>query len=623
MDKFYLAEETLGYVSAPDESNIDSRLLVSGSQNVLIDYQKKVKIRSGYNRFGAANTGLTPVKNAWNWETSTGFKAPMRYYDDELEVYLGTVDGYKINAWKRVRNGWTSTEMLRMAAIYEGTTELEDLAVFVNGDDNLYAWNGAVAVVSSVTANTIKKKGTATFAENRFFASGNKTLINVRTGTEFTYTGGEGTTTLTGVSGSPVTDGMVAGDVLVQKMITSADTPAANRNNDTIYSFENQLVVGSNDDEIVYISKNTAYTDFTFSSPRTSGQGALLTLTDPMIGATSLGSDLIIFAGKSEIFKAEYMQLDVGGTLTETLKVKKLDVGVNQGLLNQECLVPIGNSVAYLTNETALRIVSDASEFGGLKPKTFSNPIKPDFDDEDWSNAQGIWYKNILYFSAPANSHIYMLNFMEDADGKVKRFWNPPQILPVRAFSIIDLDDGDGQKLYGHSNSVPESYLLFDGASDQQYDGMAVKDKIPIDAQAVFAYNNMDKKGVLKNFDEYYVEGEITPNTNDLICEIRYDYGGATQIIELTIDGSDEDILEGAIGYNSLAQQSLATNPMGGLLNTPEDTRRFRTVLEIAKEDFYERQIVFKTNDVDRYWAIITHGGNDKLSNRKNYNIKK
>jgi len=622
MDKFFLAEETLGYTTSPDPSNTDFRFLANGSKNVLIDYQKKVKSRSGYTRLGAANTALTPTRNSWSWETSTGFKAPMRFYDDELEVYLGTVDTEEIDAWKRVRSGWSTAEMLRMATWFD-TTESLDFAVFVNGDDNLYAWNGAVAVVSSVTSNTITKKGTTTFAQNRFFTASNRTLINVRTGTEFTYTGGEATTTLTGVSGDPTADVMVAGDILVQKVITTADKPSANRNNDTIYSFQNQLVIGSNDDEEVYISKNTDYTDFAFSSPRTPGEGALLTLTDPMIGAISLGSSLVIFAGRSEIFKAEYQQLEVGSALTETINIKKLDVGVDQGLLNPECLVPIGNSVAYLTNETTLRLISSPDDIEGINPRTFSNPIKPDFDAEDWSNAQGMWYKNVLYFSAPANSRVYMLNFVEDADGKIKRFWNPPQILPVRAFSLIDLDDGNGQQLYGHSNSIPESYLLFDGASDQQYDGMAVADKIPIDAKAVFAYNNYKQRGLLKNFDEYYIDGEITPNTSDLICEIKYDFDGATQMIEKIIDGTDEDILEGSVGFNSLAQQSLAINPMGGLLNAPSDARRFRTIFEISKEDFFEMQVSFSTNDVDRYWAIISHGSNAKLSNRKAINIKK
>jgi hypothetical protein len=615
--KYSLIEETSGYQTNSDELNTDARLLVAGSKNVLIDVTKKVKSRSGYTRLGDANTALTKIRNAWVWETSTGLILPQRVYDDELEVYLGTVDGTAINAWTRVSNGWSTTEMVRRANWFSATENI-DLQLMVQGDANIYMWSGAVAVVKSITGVTITKEGTTTFAQNRFLTAGDKNLICVRTGTEYVYTGGEGTTTLTGIAD---TTGIVAGDILVQKVITKSNLPEAGSTNHFIHNHENQICIGSEDDEEVHMAQNTDYQDFTPSSPRVAGEGATLTLTAPTRGFASLGSTLLIFSGDSTIFKIEYEQVAITTTLAETLKIKKLDTGVNQGALNQECIVPIGNAIAYLTNEVALRIIEAPEQLTGINPKTYSNPIKPDFDAEDWTGSFGIWYKNILIFSAPAGSRLYMLNFVEDADGKTFRFWNPPQVLPVGAMSIFDT--GDGKELYGHSNSVPETYLLFDGASDGQYTDMDMDDKLPIEAIAIFAYNNYKQRGVLKNFDEYYIEGEITPSTTELEMGLNYDYGGVTQAIEKFIDGSDDDILLGAVGYNSLAQQSLAMNPLGGLLNPPKDTRKFRVCFEIAKEDFYEMQAQFSTNDVDKYWAIISHGANATVSKRKDYIIKK
>lgn len=634
--KFLLAEEINGYVTNEDAGNTSPTLLVDGSQNVLIDALKKVKIRSGYERLGAKATDLTDCRNAWNWENSSGKKLPHKFYDDELEVYLGTIDGYAVNAWKRVINGLTTTKQLRSVIRKDGTggwwddTEKIDLEVMVNGDDKMYEWNGAVAVVESVTANTITKKGTTTFAENRFYTTRDMTLVNVRTGTEFAYTGGTGTTTLTGVTGSPVTDGMIAGDVLVQKVITYTDKPADGYNNDFIYNFENQIIVGSETSNDIYVSNNDDIDDFTYSSPRVPGEGALLTLDAPCRGLAAVGKYFIVGAGKSGFFKSNYNELDIGGTLTETLTIEKIVTGVNQGFLTQEAIVPIGNELAFLTNEVALRIISDPEELRkGSINKAFSTPIKPDFDAETWEDsdsiprAHGMWYKNMLIFTAPQESHMYILSFVEDANGKLNRFWNPPQILPVGPMALIDLEDGEGSKLYGFSNSTPEVYKLFEGKSDRVYDGIAARDKLPIHAIAKFAYNNYKNKGQLKNFDEYFVEGEITVNTNDLSMTLNYDYGGQTQSLEEIIDGSDEDILLGSVEYNSLGQQSLALNPLGGLLNPPSDARRFRVVFEEAKEDFFEIQPVFETNEADRYWAIIVHGANVKLSNRKPINIKK
>jgi len=633
MDKFILTEEVAGYVTNEEASNTSPKLLVAGSQNVFVDAQKKVKTRSGYTRLGVANTALTHCRNAWTWMCSRKYEAnnatttqtlAQRFYDDELEVYLNVVDGYSIKAWTRVASGWSTTKRMRSTSWYDAT-EKKDIQLMVVGDDKMYEWGGGVAVVDSVPGSTsVKKKGTNTFAQNNFYSTRNMTFICVRTGTEYTYTGGVTTTTLTGIAD---TAGLAANDILIQKVITTDNKPEDAYINDFIHTFNNQIVIGSETDGRVFISKDDDYDDFTEASPRVTGDGETITTDKTTKGLATLGEYLLIFSGTSTVHRVNFVQEAVGDVLTERTVIKRLDTGVNQGLLCQESIVPIGNALAFLTNEVACRIIENPEDLTGINPKTFSNPIKPDFDAEDWwdsgnnPDAFGIWYKNMLIYSVPQASHVYMLNFVEDADGAIKRFWNPPQILPVGPMSLIDLDDGKGSQLYGHSNAVPETYLLFDGASDGQYSDMAVEDKLPIATKAVFAYNNYGKRGVLKNFDTYYCEGEVVANT-DITMTLDYDYDGVTQSIEKTIEGDNEEILEGSIGFNSLAQQSLAVNPLGGLLNPPTDARRFRVEYEIAKEDFFELRVTFESDGVDNYWAVISHGGNTQLSNRKATNIK-
>src|SRR3990167_8532673 len=192
-ERYSLVSEFLEYNSAVHPSNADPRTLVAPSQNVLIDRQRKVHSRKGYTRLGASNTALTPIRNAWTWYTSTGTELPMRFYDDELEVYLGTIGGQAIDAWTRVLASWSTTEIMRATTWWDTGENLDELIMCI-GDDNLYEWNGAVATVSSITGTTVTKKGTNTFAQDRFYTTGDKTFIVVRTGTEFTYTGGETTT---------------------------------------------------------------------------------------------------------------------------------------------------------------------------------------------------------------------------------------------------------------------------------------------------------------------------------------------------------------------------------------------------------------------------------------------
>ena len=604
-----LTEESLGYVTAEDPVNTDRRFLVKGSQNVFIDRNRKVRSANGYSRLGAANAASTPVRNAWTWFTSTGQAWMQRFYDDELEVWVSTLDGVALNTWYRVANAWSTTEIMRAAAWWDDTENL-DFQIMVVGDDNLYRWNGAVAVAGSITVNTITKKGTPTFGQSRFYVSANRTLINVRTGVEYAYTGGVGTATLTGVTPDPTGD-ILENDVLIQKIVTNSNTPAADRNNHTIGVHENQLVVGSEDANEVYISKNTDYTSYTFSSPRVSGEGAILTLDGPSRGFGSLGAVLVAFAGENGIFRTEYEQITVSTTLAETLKIRKIAAGSRQGSFSADTVIQIGDSLIYLSNEPALRYIKDPLDLQGLDPRTLSNPIKPDFDAEDFTNAHAIWHRNAVYLCASVNSRTYVLEFVEDADGRVRRFWDPPQILPARAFSPL------GSDLYGHSNAVPETYKLFDGFSGVN----SSDEKLPIQAIAKFAYQNYGKRGLLKNFDLYQIEGEISSQTNDLLMTLNYDFEGAIQVVERTINSTDEGLLLGFVPSDSLAQQPLGQKPIGGSLTVPSDAQRFRVIFELAREDFHELQTTFETNEVDRYWAITVHGGNVRLSNRRAINI--
>jgi len=618
MKDFKLIDTILGYATAPSKINTDPRFLTAGSKNVLIDRQRKLKTRRGINRLGTGSTSENPVKNQVSWLSSTGQKWMLRNYDDELEVWVATLDGVVIDAWKRVINSLTTTEMLRFATWWKDAETL-DVLLFVQGNANHYQWGGGVAVAASVTANTITKAGTPTFGQNRFFANANLTLINTRTGTEYTYTGGLGTTTLTGVSPDPTGGAIAANDVLVQKVVTHTNEPVASRNNHSIGVFENHVLFGSEDDSEVYMTKNTDNTDTTFSAPRVAGDGGLFTLDGPSRGFGKLGRTLVLFAGDNSVFRVLFKEITVGSTLAEILDTKKMLSGANQGSYGPDTIVQLENAIIYLSKEPALRYFQDPEDIGS-NPKTLSNPIKPDFDAEDWTNAHAFWFRNAIYLTSPVNGRLYILEFVEDADGKLRRFWQPPQTLPVR--SLFELDG----KLYAGSNNVQETYELF---ADDTYSDMIANgthgnpdDKVPIPAMAAFSYNVYGKRALLKTFDEYFTEGEIRQNTK-ILLKFYYDFGGKTQTLERTIDGSDSDILEETLINASLGQQPLGQAPIGGRLDEPEDAAQFQIRHEIAREDFRKMQVVYSTESLDAFWAILSHGPNVELSRRRDIGIKK
>lgn len=602
-----------GYVTLPDSTNNDPDALVSGSQNVLVNDEEKIVTRKGYVLFGAENTALNAVESSLVpkgvWDTAYGRSIPLRAYDDELEAYFGTVDGDTVNAWKRVLDGWSSVKFV--GDTWWDTTETLDLLLFVNGDSNIYEWNGAVAVVDSTSGgNSITKKGTTTWAENGFYTTRNKTLINTRTGNEHTYTGGETTTTLTGVNN---TTGIQQGDVLVQKVVTNSNTPASGFDNDVLRVLNNQVFVGSNNDNEVFVSADDDFTDYTFSSPRTSGEGALLTLQDTTNAFARFDEVMVIFSGKSDIYRTEFAELEVGSSLAETLKIRKLKTSSNQSAQSQFVVTEIGDGVAFLTFEPTLRILTNIENIESPQIRTHSNPIKPDFDDEDWSNAQMIFDNRRLYLSAPANSRIYILEWRETADGAIQRFWQPPQVLPVRAWALID------DAIHGHSNGVPETYTLFSGKHDNG--GKNQNDKLPINAIAKFAYNSFDKRANFKTFNEHYFEGFISSNTKIKVA-FNYEFEGSKSATEKEIDGSNSAILFDPSTSVSLGQQSLGQQPLGGSDTDLSQNAKYRVIFRVPPQRFHEYQVVLSSNDVDQDWELIAMGANARLAGVHSATIK-
>lgn len=610
MQKYNVVEETLGYVTAESQTNTDERNLVAGSHDVLIDRQRKVTTRNGNTLYTDKVDSMKPTRNSRTWNTSTGSEFMIKGYDDELEVYIGTLDGVELNQFYRIADGFPTDAIPRMALWYDDG-EVLDLLMSVWGTDAIYVWGGGAFVVESTTATTITKEGTSTFAENRLFTTGNKTLVNPRTGNEHTYSAGEDGTILTVNN----TTDIQAGDVLLQKIITATPEPEANRNNHTIFVYQNHVCLGSDEDEEVFISKNTDYTNYTFSSPRVAGDGALLTLDDPVAGFADLSDELTIFAGKSAVYTAVPQDITVGSTLAETLKVKKYNIGVNQAAVNQEVIQEIGDSIIYLSHEPAVRQMYSPTEIaGGKDPRTLSNPIKPDMDAETWTNACSTWFKNAYYLSAPTNGRLYILEFVEDADGNLRRFWQAPQIMSIRPMNVY------AGLLIGHGATSPNTYQMFDSTAFS--DELDVDDKLPIHCVAKFAYRNFGDRFNDKIFDEHAIEGEISPST-EISLTLNYDFGGATSQVARTIDGSDVGLLQETLENTALAQQPLGQQPLGGAINAPTGAAKFRVIFEIAEEDFTEMQEVYETNDVDKFWSIISRGPNVSLSRRQNIGIKR
>lgn len=589
MKKFKLINEFSGYSNKADVTNIDPSFLIPPSQNVLINDGEKIVNRPGYSLYGASATALTPIVTSCDWLTSTGTEINIRSYDDELEFYYS-------GAWRRIKDGFSSVDF-SFTTVWDSTEKL-DLLLFANGDANMRMWTGAVTTFASATVNTITKEGSGTWAASRFLKNGTRSVTIG--GTDYAYTGGESTTTLTGVTPDPTAAGHAVGAVVTQTIRTTANTPASGFNNNILSTLKNQVYVGDYTRRDVYVSKNSSYTDFTFTSPtRLPGEGTLLTLDQTPIGFVSQEEDMYL-ATVDGWFKTEFtLSADLTG---ESFRVQKLKTTPLKGLYGRDSMCNVLNDVVYVTKDKTIDTLGRIQNINTPSSKPLSDPIKLELLDYDYTIAPHLkFHQNKLYATFPSEGKTLIYDFE-------KKYWNPPQLLPVRRFAIISND------LYGHSSAVPETYKLFDTST-------YADNTNPIESIAAFAYNNYGNRAWGKAFNEWYTEGYIKSNTI-LEYTSKFDFGGFGGISSFDIDGSDTDILFSTTTDNSLGKWPLGHLPLGSITDSISNLSKFRIINEIKDVDFYEHSPVYSTNAVDYQWEIIAFGGNAELSVSDNQPIK-
>jgi len=576
-----------GYNSRVDPTKLKEGYLVEGSQNVLSTDGENIKIREGTELLGAANTALNAIESSYDWKTHSAVERNLRSYDDELEVYY---DG----TWTRVENLWTDVDF--EFAEWWDETEKQDMLMFVNGDANIYAWSGGIAVIDSTTANTIKKTGTATWAEARFTTTDaygtRQVIIN---GSAYGYTGGEGTTTLTGVTGDPT--GEADASTVIQEVGTITNKPAST-NNDLISVLNNQLYIADFTKRFVYISKQNDFNTWSPSSPRVPGEAALLTLDGYPTAFIVQEEFMYVSAGTDQWYKTLF-ELSADGT-KEAVNIKRLKTSSQEAAISQGAVCNIKNNVAFVTQENGVDTLGRLENIDTPRSKPLSDAIKTELIDYTTTNVHTKYFKNNIYIALPSEGKVLIYNLE-------KGYWEAPQIMAIRRLAIID------DELCGHSSAVPETYKLFTGHNDNTN---------PIEAIAKFSYLQYGDRDRYKSLDEFYSEGYISSNT-DLTLQLNIDYDGSTSNPEYAIDGADEDILFLSVKTVGLGKDKLGENPLGTTTDDIDELSKFRQIDTMVKQDFFEIQPVYKTNQVDANWKILAIGSNATYSQNKPITIKK
>lgn len=453
---------------------------------------------------------------------------------------------------------------------------------------------------------TIYNQNGPTWKSQRFFSTISNRAITYK-GVSYTYTGGETTDTLTGLTSFPT---VTAGDATWQTpdviaLPSSITSPFPGFTPDLIGVQLNMVFLASTKSPVIFWSKNIDYTDFTLTSPRapgdpgqqplTSGRARCITPVDTDSMILNVQSTLIFGSGNDAFDQLDFhMSAD---NTAELVRIIRYKTAIGAGLISKNAITPVKNNTVYISREPALDGLSQGNleSPDGKKNVPISDLIKDDFDAYNFSKAHVIYYKRAIYIALPSNGIVLIYDMM-------RNLWQPPQTLPISRFAII------GDLLYGHSSITNETYQLFSGTNDNG---------APIEQVATFAYNNAGNRARLKNMSEYWSDGYISVG-GTLNLGLNYGFNGSLGTQNLTISGNDQTVtlspVGSPLGDNPLGEEPLGgapIEPVGGIPGTTSTLLRFWQVDTLSVlADYIEFYASYSMNTLDAQFALVAHGSN-------------
>jgi hypothetical protein len=591
----------LGYRSREDVTNLPPGVLIEGSKNVLTNVSERVQIRQGYSLDGAVSTLAAPVMSSFSWLTRGNGEVHMRAggltsAGNDGKLQYRYVDSSGNVTWRDLTTG-LSTVSYNFAPYWNTTEGLREV-LYVNGTSNIYRWNGATATIASTTSNSITKTGTDSWLDTGFYSAGNKSIVI--NGNVYTYTGGENTTTLTGVSGNPT--GEANGSIVHQSVVTTANSAmtgiTSTFKNGLIRVMNNQVFVGSLTSSVVWLSKVNDYTNYTGSTPRQAGEGGSVILDQNLTAFNLQGAQdaPAMYASTQDIwYKFTFNDyVNVSGSSGQTFGAVAIKTGRRQGAQSQAMVSSMKNNTICVTLEPTIDEIGVMENyFTQIQQKNISDPIKLDVDSYNFTDGSIFYWRYYILVAIPKAGIVRIFNLNTNS-------WEAPQTIPVSRFYIVN------GELYGHSYNTFESYKLFTGYADRVYSGFA---GFPIEAKWVFSYQNYGSRSALKKATKYYVEGYINPNTT-LTAKINYELDGCKITRTMQLNGADNQFVCIAPTTGPLGETSLGKTKLGGQIPTSLQNLppKFRWMPTFTPHSFFECNFEFSCLGTDERVELLAFG---------------
>ena len=590
-----------GLITSLPEDKIPDRN-ASDVLNMDFSLSGLAQTKKGYEIFGDTNSDAGECLRGYLYKKNFGAlkRVKLKVIDDgtNSSVYWFNEDFSAEGRWELLVGSLTTGKVMGFAPF--NNTNKNQL-IMGNGEDNMSDWNGSTAVVSSVTANTITKTGTDTFAFEGFSSTGT-VVIN---GVEYAYTGGTATTTLTGVTGNPSTGGVVANDGIVQKV--DVTTHSGNPKGNILLTSGARLWVAGvkNRESQLYYSEVGTATNFTAgTNPDDPGiedfpdGGGAITLLD------SKDNNGIIIHKEDGVllFRLEY---------TATAKIPYLDVltlAEDAGASNLKAGAGI-NKVSYYTSQSeGIKSLERAIDGSDLNMESITDVILPTIKDYYFDEAAAIYFpeKRAIYVACATNEDV-------GHNDKVITYYVRRGV-DGNYVGDISIDEGDiadwfvdGKKLYGVS-SVDQNVYEFFGRNSKR--GVSINHRL---ATKAFTHG---EPALTKEFNTVYVEGFIKNRTKIKIT-VLYGLlgtgGSKSQVLEWNNNNYVTSQKVSALGTDLLGATSL------GASNADiNDSYAFSVPIHFDVNKHTRYKILVETEyDADTtpesYWAISNIATNPVL----------
>jgi len=653
LDFFIIDDFKLGWHKRTDESKIP----VGAAEemiNVVISERGGIKPRPGEILIGQEQSG-TGVLSMKSFQKTQAPHVLVKQYEDRLE-YLNE----NTNTWSLIKDGYTLDAKFDYEH-HDTDSELLDYLYFCNGVDPYSRWNGwtaettavlaggetAIPVTSTLLPDTYHtdaaSASTATTIDiatakwgtdlwNDFYVhitsganTGDIALITATTATQITFN------TITGLSGTPTfeirrlaispTGTVVYNDQEVAYSavprideITVGSAVAAPTDSPITVSPEEfpvnprgsalavnlaQMFVGNvpSSPSTVYRSQLTDATDFTFSDPRSADEGDIVFINN---GGSKI-FDIADFENRLIILKKNYV-----GEITYTqdefdiAQIDAIETGSNVGTVGRAW--NMDNDLGWVTADKTITTLSRL-ENKDFRPQTrdLAFNIRRAMKMYGIDKVVGEQHVDKVYVGIKSSentpSNDIMLVRSKD-HFSWEGYWRSP---------AADIEVHNDELYYGHA-AVPEVYKI----DESTFDRVKGSDEFPLSNRWRSGFINL--RGVPFYLDEVSslaVEGYIRANTK-IDFKMFKDFE-PDSFVDLSLEGTEEENLDGDIQFNLLGTSSIGINPIGTYILGDEDSdgrRHFVVIFNFPFTPLEYFSLQFGSSGLSQDWEVISAGVN-------------